>query len=251
VSKTLGVVAAAILTLVAADVRPASAQIIGPWTETGFITVNGGAQTNARSVDTSGSTPVFGESATWQSRIGVGSSSIVDINGGVRVWGNLAVAVGWSRYSDTESTQVDASIPDPLFFDMPRPASVAVNDLAHTENAVHLSAAYVMPLTDKIEATVFAGPTFFSVRKDVVEDITVAGGNLSGATIGRLEESAVGGHFTVDVRYRVLEDLGAIRSVGVGIFLRYSGASFDAPAVNAGSIEVGGFNYGAGVRIGF
>jgi hypothetical protein len=36
----------------------------------------------------------------------------------------------------------------------------------------------------------------------------------------------------------------------VGFFLRYSGGSVDAPVVG-GSINVGGLNYGAGVRLGF
>jgi hypothetical protein len=249
VSKTL-VMAAAILMFLVAGARPASAQIVGPWSENGFITVNGGLQPHSRTAETSGTTPVFGESATWESEVGVGSGGIFDINGGVRVWGNVAAAVGWSSFSDGNSTTVNASIPDPLFFDMPRAASVDVGGLKHTETALHVSAAYVMPLTDKLEATVFVGPSFFFLKKDLVDAINVSGETLTGATTTQLDESAVGGHFTVDVRYRLLEDLGPARSVGVGIFLRYAGASIDVPQVSD-SIKVGGFHYGAGVRIGF
>lgn len=245
------VMAAAIAVLTVAAVRPAAAQIIGPWTETGFITINGGQQTDARSIRTSGTQPVFGEIATWESTVGVGGETLFDLNGGVRVFRNLAVALGYSRYSDTSSTVVNASIPDELVFDMPHAASTTVSGLEHRENALHLSAAYVMPLTDRLDATLMAGPTFFFVHKDIVGDVTIAGEALGGATIERLEETAVGGHVTVDMRYRVLQDRGGIGSIGLGVFLRYSGATFDAPGVSAGSIEVGGFNYGAGVRIGF
>jgi hypothetical protein len=247
--KQVMVAAVAVLALV--GVRPTAAQTIDPWTETGFIAVSGGGQTDARSVRTSGATPIFGESATWDSTVGVGAAGLFDITGGYRVWNNVAVALGYSRYSDTTSTVVNASIPDPLIFDMPRPASTTVSGLAHAENALHLSAAYVMPLTDRLATTVMAGPTFFFVRKDIIGDITLAGEDLAGATTERLEETAVGGHITVDVRYRLLDDLGPIRHVGVGLFLRYSGASIDAPSVGGGGIDVGGFNYGAGVRIGF
>jgi len=249
-TQWLWLMAAAILILIAAGIRPASAQVVGPWTEHGFITVNGGLQPPSRTAETSGTTPVFGESATWESEIGVGSGGIFDINGGVRVWGNVAAALGWSRFSDGGSTTVNASIPDPLFFDMPSAASVDVGGLEHTEPALHVSAAYVMPLTDKLEATIFAGPSFFFLKKALVEAISVSGDTLTGATTTEIDESAVGGHFTVDVRYRLMEDMGAVRSVGVGIFLRYSGASIDVPQVSD-SIKIGGFHYGAGVRIGF
>jgi hypothetical protein len=48
----------------------------------------------------------------------------------------------------------------------------------------------------------------------------------------------------------VYDRIGPVRHVGVGFFLRYSGGSVDAP-VAGGAINVGGLNYGAGVRLGF
>jgi hypothetical protein len=143
-------------------------------------------------------------------------------------------------------------IPDALDFDDPHTESIAVDGLSHTENAVHLSAVVVAPLTDKIHLSVFAGPSFTSVAKDVVGDVvlTTTTPNLQGAVTTRVSETAAGGHIGFDVRYRVYDQIGPVQHVGVGFFLRYSGGSVDAPVVG-GSINVGGLNYGAGVRLGF
>lgn len=256
--RVIRVMAMAIAVLFVAGPRPASAQFAQlqqlldrEWTDMGFITINGGAQPTARSVSTGDSFPLFDETATWDSTVGVGSAGLFDINGGYRVWRNVAVALGYSRYSDSSSAGVTASIPDPLFFDMATIASRTESGLTHRENAVHLSAAYVLPITDRIDVTVLGGPTFFFVKKDVVSDITVTNGALTGATTTRLEETATGGHFTVHAGYRILGPRWGMRHIGAGIFLRYTGGSIDGGSAGAGTIDVGGFNYGAGVRIGF
>ena len=258
VCKVIRVMAIAIAVLSVAGLRPASAQFAQvkqlldrEWTDMGFITISGGAQPTARSLRTTGSTPLFGETATWDSTVGVGSAGLFDLNGGYRVWRNVAVALGYSRYSDTSSVGVTASIPDPLFFDMATVENLTGSGLSHSENALHLSAAYVLPITDRIDVTVLGGPTFFFVKKDVVSDITVTDGTLASATRTRLEETTTGGHFTLDVRYRLLGPRWGLQHIGAGIFVRYTGGSIDGGSVGAGDIGVGGFNYGAGVRIGF
>jgi hypothetical protein len=67
----------------------------------------------------------------------------------------------------------------------------------------------------------------------------------------RIDRSATGGHIGLDLQYPLLEQISVLDSVGVGLLLRYGAASIDLPEVAEGSTDVGGFNYGFGLRLGF
>ncbi|MEZ5318597.1 MAG: hypothetical protein R2752_14450 [Vicinamibacterales bacterium] len=245
--------AAAVLGALGLTATAASAQMIRPWTGKGYFNVNGGAQTKARSQTVSDSFPLYDETASWDGTIGVGSSSIVDVSGGVRVWRNVAVGLGYSHYSKGTSAVINASVPDPLFFDQPHGSSVTVPGLEHKERDINLSVVYVMPISDLIDVSVFGGPAFFGLTKSVVTDVTIpAGGTAAtGATTTTVKRNGTGGHFGVDVRANLLRGLGGQLDLGVGIFLRYAGASVDFPEVNEGKVDVGGFQYGGGLRVRF
>lgn len=243
--------------------RTASAQWLLPWTDKGFVNVSFGGQTQARSNSVNGSKPLYEETATWGTGIGVGSGGIFDISGGWRIWSNLAVGLGFHSYSDTSSTVVEGTIPDPLDFDLFHPASFATPNLRHRERAVHLSAVWMLPVTDKIDVAVFAGPSFFSLRKGVPVDITIPDGGttISGVAIATVSKRATGGHVGVDVTYVIFEDAlqtigfmkdaGIVPDIGAGFFLRYGAATADVPEVNERKVKMGGFNYGFGLRIQF
>lgn len=241
-----------VVTLVGIGARGASAQTMHPWTDRGFVNVNGGFQTQARTATAEGSQPLYDEDATFEASIGVGNAPLIDVAGGWRLWRNLAVGIGVSRYSDTSGTTLVASIPDPLFFDTPHQASVPVSGLRHTEVATHVSAIWVMPFTDTIDVAISFGPSVYAVSKDVVTGISVAPGttSLTDVSTGTVSETGVGGHVALDVHYILLEDLGPFRTVGAGLFLRYGTASIDVDGID-GSLDVGGLNYGLGVRLRF
>ena len=225
-------------------VTEASAQVGSAWTERGFFNVSFGGQPTSRTVTIVDSFPLYDETATIESDITASVGGLFDIAGGYRFWKNVAAAVGYSRYSDTSSTTANASIPDPLFFDSPHSSSVEVSDLEHTESVVHLSAVYFVPVTDKIGVSVFAGPSFFSLNKDIPSDATIPPGGVTVTDIATrtISESATGGHFGVDLRYMITRQFGA------GILLRYSSASVEVPEA---TIDMGGFNYAFGVRVAF
>jgi hypothetical protein len=214
-------------------------------TDRAFAGVNFGKQTKARTFSTSGSLPVYGETATFESTVGIGNDSIVDVNAGARVWNNIGVGLGWSRYRLGSAGQVNASIPSPIFFDTPTNQSQSVDGLRHRQSQVHLSLYWLQPITDKVDLSLYAGPTFFSVRQDLATGITVTPGTSSIGSVTRtsVEESTTGAHFGFDVRYLVT------RNVGAGIFARITSGSVDTPLVSAGKIEVGGFQYGIGIRL--
>lgn len=232
--------------LLTGAVREASAQMLQS-TDKVFAGVSFGQQTKARTFTVSGSQPLYDETATFESSVGIGSSNVVDVSGGVRVWKNVAVGLGWSSYSDTSSSTINASIPDPLFFDTPHARSASFDGLEHKEQQIHVSLYWLQPVTDRFDVAFFAGPTFFSVEQDVLTGITVptGGTTIDSVTRTTIDESATGFHGGVDLRYLV------VKNVGIGAFARYATAKFDTTAIDGGSMEVGGFQYGAGIRVRF
>jgi len=239
------------LLLLAATASAAAAQG-RPWEDNGFLNINFAQQTTERTTVSFGSVPIYGEEAVFESRTSVGSAAMFDIMGGWKVYRNIAVGLGYTRYSDPTNARLTGTIPDPLFFDRPHPFETLLTDQEHTENAVHLSATWMIPLGENLDVAVFAGPSFISLRKDLATGITVRDGTseLESVTTSRVAATGVGGHIGLDIRYTVLENMSGIKKMGFGVFFRYSGASVDAD-VQSGKINLGGANYGIGLRIGF
>ena len=232
--------------LLSGAVRESSAQMLQS-TDRVFAGVSFGAQTKARTFTASGSQPLYDETATFESSVGIGSDRLIDISAGVRVWKNVALGAGWASYSDSGTATLNASIPDPLFFDTPHARSASEPGMEHDEQQINLSVYWLQPVTDRVDVSLYAGPTFFSVTQDLLTGITVpSGGTTIGAvTKTTLDESTIGVHFGVDVRYLVLENVGA------GAFVRYTSGKLDTTLVDGGSMDLGGFQYGVGLRLRF
>src|SRR5688572_27730455 len=243
--RALGILASTLF-LVTGLAADASAQTLQS-TDKAFAGLSFGGQTKARTYTTSGSLPLYEETATFDSTVGIGAAALFDLSGGVRVWNNVAVGLGLARYSDTSNGAFSASIPDPILFNNPRSGSATVEGLKHTETQVHVSVYWLQPVTDKVDVSIYAGPTFFSVKQDLPSGFTVSPGTATIATVTQTEvkENALGLHFGVDVRYLIRNN------AGVGLFLRYAQGRADSDLVEGGRMEVGGFQYGVGLRVRF
>jgi hypothetical protein len=232
--------------LLVGSTRSASAQMLQS-TDLVFAGVNFGNQTKARTFTTSGSQPLYDETATFESSTGIGSARIFDISAGVRVWSNLAIGAGFSKYTDSSSGTLNASVPDPLFFDTPHAQSFTAEGLEHEQQQIHLSLYWLQPVTDRFDVSLYAGPTFFSVKQDLQSGIAVASGTstITSVTTTTVDESTTGYHLGLDFRYLF------IQNAGLGAFVRYTSGSVDASVVDGGKIDVGGFQYGVGLRVRF
>jgi hypothetical protein len=237
----------------------AGAQTIGTWTERGFAHINVGNQPGSRTETVAGSFDLYGEVASYGADLRTEGSTVFDIMAGHRVWRNAAVALGYTSYSDTVGTVVGASIPDPLFFESSHERSSAVGGLKHAERAVHLSAAYMLPLSDmpygrlnRVEVLVFGGPSFFSLDKDVIAGVAVPAGStdLADVAVNRESGSATGAHFGIDVTYRIAS-YRFLQGIGAGFFVRGASATIDVPNIEDGRVDVGGLTYGVGARLRF
>ena len=241
----LALVPCALFLVIAA--APASAQP-APF-DRGYFHVNFGGQVGSSDLDQPGSFTLYDETAVFNLRGEVGGGALFDIGGGVRVWGQqLYAGISYSRSSGSSDATLSGQVPHPLFFDMPRPISGTVSGLDHTEHAVHLQAVWRQPINTLFDVAVFLGPTFFSVNQDAVSALTVTepAPAIGSVTTTSISDGAIGFHIGADVAYRLT------RRIGVGLLLRYAGGSVDLPAANQeSSLDVGGLQVGAGVRVGF
>jgi len=176
------------------------------------------------------------------------SGPLFDIGGGVTLFGNLGVGLSYSRTAGDGVASVAAQIPNQLFYDQPRGASASADGLDHTENAVHLQVFYRYAASPKIDVTVGIGPTFFSVKQQLIDgiDVTEPTPTIS-AKVVEASDSPVGVNFSADLTYMVTKSMGA------GVLLRYAAGSgdFATPSGSSVSLDVGGFQFAGGLRVRF
>ena len=244
-------VAASVLTTVmAVGATPASAQM--QWVGRGIVTVGGGLQTGSQSVSTLSTQEIYEEQATFEARQEIESGPFFDVSGGIRVWRNLVLGVGYSRFSDSGSAVVNARFPHPLVFDAFREVSATADGLDHSEQAIHVIATWMIPMTDKIELGVFGGPSFFTVEQAYVSDLAFSevGPPYTEVAVdaparAEASESAVGFNVGAEMTYLVTS------RVGVNLFGRYTRATAKFEGVEGGEIKAGGPQVGIGLRFRF
>jgi hypothetical protein len=232
-----------VATLAVAAAAPAHAQM--KWNDRGFANLSGLYQSGPGNSTQKGSFELYEEPGTFEGPWHLGGGGALDLSGGMRVWRNLAVGLGYSHFSSSGPVNVTARIPDFLVFDQLHEQAINAGDFHHSQNVVHVSAVWFWPVTDKIDVAVSAGPSIFRAKADYVTGVNVLPNTSTATGVSRASasESAVGGHIGVDATYLIRPRIGA------GLLLRYAGASVDLRAVN--SLDLGGMQAGVGVRVRF
>lgn len=225
--------------------RMAAAQTM-QFTDKGYVSVNGGVQSGSHDLSESGSFPLYDETATFTSTNKVKGGGLFDIGGAYRVWGkNLLVGVTYTHMSSKSDGSLTGSIPDPVITDKPRAVSKTFEDLKHAENAVHIDAVWMMPVANKLDIGISAGPTIFMVSQDTIPSLTITEpGPVVTTTVVKSSKTTVGFNAGLDVQYMVAKQWG------VGGLLRYSVGSVSLPGASE-KLTVGGFQIGGGVRLRF
>ena len=254
-TQTLKAAAGAfVLALVLAP--PAAAQTTGEWKDTGYFNISAGYQAQSRSFTEQGQFSLYDEAATFSASHPVPKGFLFDTGAGARLWHNVGIGAGYSRFSKKADTAVAATLPNPLFYNAPRNANATTTGLQHTEQAVHVQLLYVFPVSSSFDVAAFAGPSFFVVKQDMVSAVETSetGGPplYASVTIGKVDvteqsKNAVGFNAGIDGTYRFA------RAAGVGVFLRYAGAKVKLPAAGGqtASVNVGGLQFGFGLRFRF
>jgi hypothetical protein len=239
-------VSGAVLAVAALAAPPASAQDgrIGAH-------INFGAQTGSGDISQQLRPTIYDETATIDISQTYESGPLFDIGGDFLIYGHFGAGVSYSHTSGDGNATLAGQIPDPLYYDQPRGAAAQASGLNHTEDAVHISVIYRYPVTPKIDLTVGLGPTFFSVKQDLISQVTVTeagGGPSMTPSVTQFSDSAAGVNVSGDVAYKITKNFGA------GLLLRYakSTAKFQpADATSSIDVRAGGFQVAVGVRARF
>jgi hypothetical protein len=233
---------------------PASAQPwVGPPPAKYFLHAGAVLPTGGQTLSDAATFPLYDETARFDTLYDIGRSGGFEIGGGAYVWNNVAVGLTISRVRSSGDARVSASLPHPVQFGAPRSAQLTSTS-DHNARTVHLQALWTIPIRERFDVTVGAGPSFHSVRQELVTEFFFAEGpepfrsvTPTGTTQVNRTESAVGFTLGVDGTYMLTPRLGA------GLTLRYSGGSVDLPGAGAEtvSVDAGGFQAALGVRLRF
>ena len=240
---------AMILTLgLSAAPQIASAQTM-QWTDKGYVTFNVGAQVGSDDLNTSSTFTLYEETGTVTSSQRVKSGAFFEIGGAYRVWGrNLLAGVSFTHMGSDSNVALTASIPDPVFFDRPRNVSASQSGAKHSENVIHLDVIWMMPVANKLDVGVFAGPSIFMVKQDPIGALTASNVTEPGPTVNAplasVKKTTAGINIGVDLQYVVRPN------IAVGGLLRYTWGSADIDGADD-SLGVGGFQIGVGARYRF
>lgn len=218
----------------------------------GFIVVNGGYQMTTNDFDSSSTFRANAEDGSFSTDYEVKGGPTFDIAGGARVWRQLGVAVGVTRFSHSTPSSLTGSVPHPFFFNRGRAVAGDVAGLKREELGVHVQARAILPVGNRVEVMAFGGPSFFTVKQGMVTTITwnetypYDDATFGSATTVSADGSKVGFNGGVDVGFFFT------RQVGVGGTISFSGATVEVEGTGiTQEVKAGGAKFGAGLRLRF
>jgi hypothetical protein len=201
-----------------------------------FLNISLGGQSKEQTFTDTSTFRIYNENGAVASAHSIGGGTLFDISVGAKVWKNVAVGIAYSTLTNKNDATVSVRVPHPVIFGESRTATATAVDLEHSENVVHLQVMWMVPLRDKFQLAVMAGPSFFTVRQtvatvqapqDIREGVGFTTVTINSLSLTDAKDSPVGVNIGADGTYWIR----TIRNVGIGVggFVRYAGASLDLP----------------------
>lgn len=222
-----------------------------------------GGQNKEQTFADSSTFDIYRENGALATAHAIGGGTLFDVSVAARVWKALGIGIAYSTLKNKNDATASVRVPHPNIFGQSRTASATAPALEHSENVVHLQFMWMIPLTSKFQLTAMVGPSFFTVRqtiatvqvpqdiRDVSPFTTV---EIASVRLTDVKDSPVGVNVGVDGTYfiRTIKGIG----IGVGGFVRYSGADLDLGSTNGVTrdntdLKTGGPQGGAGLRLRF
>ena len=219
-----------------------------------YVSVNFGIQVGDNNLDRTSTFQLYDETAEVNIKQTINNGAFFEVGGAYKVRPNLGVGLTYGFVTNKGDGTIGGTLPHPQFFDQPRSFEVSVDDLAHTEQAVHFQAIWFMPFTDKVDFAFSAGPTLFNVKQELIRGVAFSEipPNFTSVTIDsvdvvQLRDSAWGFHIGADATYALTP------SIGVVGLLRYSHGTveFNLSDTETADVTAGGLQIGVGVRLKF
>ena len=235
-----------VFALVASVMVPASAVAQMKWTDKAYATLSVGGQAGSHTLTTQTDFSLYEETGTLTTSQKVGGGAFVDIGGGYKVWRNMLVALSFSHVGSDSDAAIAAQVPDIAVTDRLRPVTATLSGAKHSENVVHINAVWMVPVTDKIDVGVIAGPSVFKIKQGLATGVTVTepAPTVNSVASTNAKKTAGGFDLGVDVTYLLTKKIGA------GVLARYTVGSVKLPNATK-SLTVGGFQFGVGARYRF
>lgn len=258
----VGMIGCALLAAVRADAQTARGARTPTATRTNAeraeVSVDFGTEGASPSFASSFTLPVYLEDATINTSYAFKKAPQVNVGVVARVWWDLGVGVRLSYATQTDTAGVNAQVPHPFFFNQPRSLSADQPGLERKETGVHVQLSWAVHVTPRLDISVQGGPSFYFVTQALVtavnytDDYPYDSIAFVNSTIESQSKKGSGFNAGVDVAYMFQ------RRLGVGGSIRFSRAQvqFDLPTPagsqrNAVRADVGGPQYGAGLRLRF
>lgn len=230
---------------------PARAQATA-WGSNGYISFNGLYQSTRTTFDDQAKVTIDHEDGTVTSSHDVTPGPGFDITAGGRMAGNLGLGFAFTYFKRAETVGVSAMVPHPLYFNRLRSVSGTATDLQREERAVHVHLMWLLPFSEKLQATVFGGPTYFDVRQEIVsgvkysEDYPFDEAQYTGVESVQEKGSRLGWNAGVDLSFFFSQ------YTGIGGFVRMSQAKVDVASPDETvTVDAGGLQSGVGIRFRF
>ena len=216
------------------------------------LSVNGIYQTGTSDVTSTVSFPANAETATFTSTFPVAAGTGFDAGARVTLRGAFGVGVAGTKFSAAGDADVTAKIPHPFFFSQPR-SIAGTAALTRDETTVRIELVFHSAPGKKLQFTGYVGPTYFSVKQDLVDAVTYTDAYpYDTATFGhaatkQASTSKWGFAGGADVSYYFT------KSIGVGAMVTIAKASMSVKASDGSPVDLtaGGTQAGGGLRLRF
>jgi Outer membrane protein beta-barrel domain len=238
------------LVLLLSCAAPAAAQ---SWPERVHVSLNAAFQTTSNDFSGRFEFERNLETGFTEADYRVQGGFVFDAGVGYRLWKNLGAGVSVSHFTRSDAAQTRSSVPHPFFFNQPREVTGDASGLNRTETAVHVQAMYMWNSDGPLRVIVSGGPSFFTVRQDVVTEVVIVEAfPFDTATFGSAQTSeesgsAVGFNVGADVMWMFGRSIGA----GGLVRLARTTVDLDAPGSRTLPVDAGGVYAGGGIRFVF
>ena len=224
-----------------------------------FTSIDGGYQSGEQQFqDRLVTADIYGEDQIADTDYTVDrSAGLFRANVTARLQQSLGFGFGFTRSVSSGTADLTVAVPHPLFVNRPRMVATELMALGHRENMYHFQAVWFVPLDDRLQLQLFAGPSVMRVEQALVMGVTavdeppftlgsLAQVTLANVAVEEMAETGVGFNVGLDFAYMLADNYGA------GGFIQYAGGSIDfATGTGASSVTVGGFQAGGGLRFRF
>jgi hypothetical protein len=218
------------------------------------ISINAGAQISSTSLDGSTLQAVYVEDAVITTSYKYHYASVFDSGISYELAGPFGVGFAASWFSQPADAEISAAVPHPFFFQAPRTIAGGAAGARRDTFAAHFQVIYKCRPAPRTEVAVGAGPSFFSVRQTIVDNLSFRdtypydAPAFVAASTQRVSGHKAGVHASVDVSLRLSRHFG----VGGMVLASRADIQLAAPArTTIGTSKAGGVHAGGGVRIYF